>query len=258
MLCSKVRKRLSEFYDGVLGADASVQVVQHLKQCESCRKELDALEMLHDRLNSLKRIPAPDYLFNLVQNQLENRRKYTWRVRFKDAVSLYWSRIRTTEGLFYWTRALGTLTTALFFCLISSSIDPFYTTFQSPVKGRSVFYMADSKNFCENFSRNFGVISPESYKRNDRYDPAINDQWLLDFGKNVSTKADEEAFTIVTAVDSNGSATIQNVVESSDDQDLLDSFNDMISLAQFRPAINNGQIIKSQWIMKFSKITVYE
>ena len=52
MLCKKVLPLLSEFFDGVLDDDTSVQVSQHLGQCIRCRKEFNGLSALLTMLNS--------------------------------------------------------------------------------------------------------------------------------------------------------------------------------------------------------------
>ena len=69
MLCKKVSKLLSEFFDGVLDADMSARVSQHLKRCEKCRKELDIFSILHGRV-SRPRGAGPPRTFPSIENTL--------------------------------------------------------------------------------------------------------------------------------------------------------------------------------------------
>jgi len=256
MLCSTVSRRLSEFFDGVLDDEMTLQVSQHLKQCEDCQKELDALSRLHGKLNSLTRIPAPEYLHHLVQTRLSERKNNTWSRQIKDAFAFRWSRIRTTEFQFYWTRALGIAMTACCLFVISSSIDPFYLG-SVQAAGRSVIYKEDSKKMQNEISRNFGGV-PMIKLPERNYSPALHDEYLVDFLENATSDSDEDALTSVIEVDPSGTGTIQNVIESPNDEKLLDSFKDTIAWARFRPGVKDGQPVSSLMILKYFKMTVHE
>ena len=256
MLCNTVSKRLSEFFDDALDDETAFQVSQHLKQCENCRKELDALSNLHGRLNSLTRIPAPEYLYHLIQTRMLEKKNNTWIRQIKDALAFRWSRIRTTGGQFYWTRALGVVMTAFFLFVISSSIDPFYQGGSTQASGRSVIIQEDSTRIGIQISRNFGGVPMKLPERN--YRPALHDDYLLEMGENAASDSDEYDFTVVTEVDSSGTGTIQNIIESPDDRGLLNSVKDAISLARFRPAYKDGRPVSSPLILKFYGTTVYE
>ena len=256
MVCNTVSKRLSEFFDGMLGEEMSIQISQHLKQCDICRKELEALSNLHESLNSLEKIPAPEYLYHLVQTRLSERKNNTWGRQIKDALALRWSRIRTTEVQFYWTRVLGMAMTTFFLFVISSSIDPFYQASIPQGTERSVINKEYSKSVGIEFSRSLGMFQITHDER--QYDAALNEEYLLAFGENDTSESDEDALTVVADIDTIGMARIQNVIESPYDRDLLDSFKDMITLARFRSAIRGGQAVSSHMVLKYCKITVYE
>ena len=180
MVCSTVSKRLSEFFDGVLDDGMSIQISQHLKQCENCRRELETLSKLHEKLNSLKRIPAPEYLHHLVQTRLSERKNNTWGRQIKDAFALRWSRIRTTEVQFYWTRALGIAMTTFFLFVISGSIDRFYPGSASPTYERSAINKEYTDQVCNKVSQTLGVFSITIPERN--YSPALHDGTVISFG----------------------------------------------------------------------------
>lgn len=258
MLCKKVSKLLSEFFDGVLDADMSVLISQHLKQCENCSEELDRLSILHGRLNSIEKIQSPDYLYHMVQVRLANNQKSTWYNWVKDALELRWSRIRTTESQFYWTRALGTVMATLCFCFISISIDPYYTGYSSQVSGRTTISQEYGKQVSMSVGKKFGRFPIEQYSRQLLNDPAIDDLYYILFGESISTAADEESFKVGIVIDSSGTAKIENILEHPDDQSLLESFNSVLTSARCRPASINGRTISQPMVMNISKITVYD
>jgi hypothetical protein len=256
MLCNTVSKRLSEFFDGMLDDEMAFQVSQHLKQCVNCRKELDALSNLHGKLNSLTRIPAPEYLHHLVQTRVLERKNNTWIRQIKDALAFRWSRIRTTEGQFYWTRALGLAMTAFFLFVISSSIDPFYKIGVTQASERSVIDNEYSKSVRNRFSRSIGMLSIDFPEKS--YGSTLNTKQLLEFGESATSDWDEDAITGVIEVEPNGAGKIQYVITSPYDRKLLDSFINAIALTRFRPEFRNGQPVSSQLVIKHITTTVYE
>ena len=257
MLCDKVSKLLSEFFDGVLDAEMSVRISQHLKQCENCREELDRLSILHDRLNSIEKTQAPDYLYHMVQLRLANKNKGTWYNRVKDALALRWSRIRTTEVQFYWTRALGTLMATLCFCFISSSVDPFQMGYPSQAARRSTISPELKKEFSMSLGEIFGRMPIEQYSRHLLIEPAIDDMYFILLGESILGAADEESFKVVTTIDSSGTAKIVNVLERPYDQSTLKNFNSVLISARCRPASINGRTISQPMVIIGSKISVY-
>ena len=263
MLCKKVSKLLSEFFDGVLDADMSVRISQHLKQCENCSVELDRLSVLHRKLNSIDKIPAPDYLYHMVQVRLANKKKSTWYDRMKDALALHWSRIRTTEVQFFWTRPLGTLMATLCFCFISLSIDPFNPGNTAAMDGRSNFSQEYQQEFIGSFRSYFHRPSLEQIIKDDQIGPAMDMQSLISFGErfreSVSDKKDND-FKLVTKVDSSGTANTISWVspEVPVGRDLLPVLNQVIEEARYRPARKKGRSVSSWLVVIFNGITVYD
>ena len=262
MLCKKVSKLLSEFFDGVLDADMSARVSQHLKRCAKCRKELDSLSILHGRMRSMEKLQAPDYLYQLVQNRLTDRSKNSWRNQLKDAVSFRWSRIRTTEVQFYWTRMLGTLMAAFCFCfVIISAIDPFSEGHNMQAAGRS----ANSNESIQEFNLAMGEIGGrlpiEKIKKDDYVGPEIDIQSLIDIGKDHvdsgSDSKENENFSVLLGVDNKGKGKLDNVIEMPENRDLLPSLNNLIEGARFRPASMNGRSVSSLMFLIFNNITVF-
>ncbi len=256
MLCKKVVPLLSEYFDNVLDAVTTVQVSQHLGQCLQCRKELKSLSALHGKLRSLNGVQAPEYLDRLVQRRLNSMHQNSWRNRLRNELERRWSRIRTTEGMWYVTRALGTVMTSVFFFLIARTISPLYIDVNAPVEERKVLLSAYGQQVGKHFLANFGMLPPQrtySYKSV----PAINHQYLKSFGESISQDGDDYDFSLLTYVDRSGQAVAQSVVEHPNAESFLNDFNKVISSGRFAPAKKDGEAVPSYMILMFSKISVY-
>jgi len=257
MLCKKVLPLLSEFFDEVLDADTAVQVSQHLSQCINCRKEFNSLSAIHAKLESLGQVPAPQSLRHLVHHRLANMHQDSWRVRLQSELERCWSKIRTIEGMWYATRALGTVVTSLFFLLMARAFSPYYIDGNAPVEEPKVPLSAYGQQVGKHVLARLGMLPPQklyTYKR----DPAINGQYLSNFGQSISQAGDDYDFSVVTYVDRSGLAKIQSVVEHPNAESFLNDFNKVISSGRFAPARKNGEAVPSYMVLMFSKISVYD
>jgi hypothetical protein len=263
MLCEKVLPLLSEYFDEVLDADTAIQVSQHLGQCPGCQKELDDLSAIHGKLGSLKGIRAPEYLRDLVRLRLANVNQDRWRVRIQDALERRWSIIRTTEGMWYMTKALGIIMASVFFFLIPHSIDPLEIVASSSMPERRVYTSAEKKQVALNVVAKLGMLPKEDLKelkkpRQPETKAAIHDQYLSEFGQSISQDGNDYDLAVVTYVDRRGQGIVQNVLEHPNAQSFLNSFNKVISSGRFAPARENGEAVPSHMLLMFSKISVYE
>jgi hypothetical protein len=257
MLCKRVLPLLSEYFDEVLDADIAVQVSQHLHQCLNCRKELKDLSALHDKLRSVKRVETPDYLHNLVQHRLAAKHRDSWRTNVRSELERRWSKIRTIEGMWYMTRAMGTVVASVFLFLISISISPYYMNVNAPVNEPSVLISPYGQEVMMNVLLRLGMLPVQTVQKHIlKSDPAINDQYLMDFGQSISQTGKDDSLKVLTEVDRSGSARIKKVLEHPADQDLLNNFNEVISSARFRPGSENGQTVSSYLVLIFSKVSV--
>lgn len=253
MLCEKALPLLSQYFDGVLDAETAVQVSQHLGQCISCRRELDALSALHDKLHFMNRIEAPNYLHGLVRRRIDEASRNTWKQMLRNDLERRWSRIRTLEGMWYITRAVGTVMASVFFILITSSITPYYIDVNEPV--RSINLPPDYYQQVKvNVLRRLGM--PVQTQKETRSGPALNDLYLFEFGQKISQTGKDDALSVVAEVDRSGSAKIRDVLVYPSDKNLLNNFNEMITTARYRPASKNGQAVRSHINIVFSKVLV--
>lgn len=252
MLCEKVLPLLSEYFDDVLGADGTVQVSQHLDQCIGCRKEFKSLSALHGKLRSLKGIQAPERLRHMVQYRLAHMHEDSWWAGLKNGLERRWSKIRTTEGMWYLTRALGTAMTSIFLFLMSSAIAPLYTVNAQATEPCPALMQQVAMNVLAKL----GML-PAPKIRVTKSDPAINDQYLENFGQSISQAGNDYDFSVLTYVDRSGQGKIQNVIDHPNAHSFLNVFNEVISSGRFSPARKNGEAVPSYIVLMFSKISVY-
>jgi hypothetical protein len=259
MQCEKVLSLLSEYIDEALDADKVVQISQHFQQCSNCQVELKRISTLRNKLKLLGNIQAPPYLYNLIQHRLTDEKQDTWRISLRSALEYRWSRIRTTEALWYVTRALGTITACLFLFMITSAINPTYIKADSSPWAGNIFNSAYQRDVGKGVIRNLGLASMDTIKRpGDRRDPMINNQYFVEFGQSASFNEQEDDFSVLAVVDRNGAAKIQDVIKYPEDKNLLNEFNNVITSARFHPAIENGRAVTKPIVMIFSKISVYD
>jgi hypothetical protein len=252
MLCRKVLSLLSEYIDEVLDPDAAIQVFQHLDRCESCRKESESLSTIRQKLRSLPAVQAPQCLRGLIQIRLSVGRKESMIASIRNVLERRWSIIRTTEGIWYWTRALGTVTSAFFFLLICSVVTPYYLIMERPsaeLMPRSTDYR---NQVVVSTQKKFGmnpVRCPDS-----RTDPALNGLYFLELGQDVSDNDDN--LSVLVTVDPDGAGQIQNVIEYPKNKKLLSRVNAMITTARYRPGSKNGQAVSSKMVIMNTNISV--
>jgi anti-sigma factor (TIGR02949 family) len=260
MECRKVLSRLSEFIDDALDPNTALQVSQHLNCCENCRKEYESLKNIQQKLRSISITQTPKHLRNLIQIRISARRE-PWQVCLRNALERRWSIIRTTEGIYYWTKALGTAMTAIFFFLITIAGTPYYMDGNAKLDENARNQIL-SPEYRQQLAINVMKImsgekpQPEP-KITGRRDPAIHPQYLLNLGRSVSESGRDETASVVAVVDPDGAAKTQDVLEYPSDQTLLSSLNEMIATARCRPASKNGQTIPSHMILMFSTISVH-
>ena len=262
MLCKKVLPLLSEFLDGVLDADRAVQVNQHLGQCIPCRKEFNSLSALQNKLRSLDGVRAPEVLHRLVKIQIA---KEPWPARARNELERYWSVIRTTETVWYATRALGTVMAFMFFVMMPNAITPYIVVQAQDAQRASItptyYCLGRQPDYRHSVSRslakNFGMAPARNQVLPNRTDPAaINDQYLLEFGRSTSDGGKDDNLTVAATVDRSGAAKVETVLEHPSDKALLTTIRDLISSARFRPASENGQAVASTIVFTFSKVFV--
>lgn len=258
MVCRKILPLLSEFLDEALDADVSVQVSQHLHQCVRCRTEYEKIAAIRSRLQSLQKIQAPEYLRHLVHHRIAELQQNSWRNTLRYEVERRWSLIRTTGCMWYVTRAVGTVMTAVFFFLISSTaISPLYLEVDARSEERDSLTFSYGRQVSKNVLANLGMIpGPQSQILVSKNKPAINDLYFVKFEEGNSEKDSEDTLSVVTTVDPSGDAKIQNVLEYPNNKDLLVKFSEMIESAKCRPASRNGKAVPSHIVLTYSTVSV--
>lgn len=259
MKCREASNRLSLLLDGRLEPSEASEVTRHLDLCPNCRGEYDRLSKLQSRLQSLERVQCPEYLPDLLEIRLASARKETFLGGLRAALEYRWSRIRTTEARWYWTRVLGTVSSFLFFFVIYSVLNQFFVALQAGPSDRGGISQAESQKVVQNVLKNLGMMPVAAQKKPiGATTPDINGLYLLSIGQDAMKSSQDGTFSVVTAIDRMGAARIQNVLEYPADRTLLAEFSNMISSARCRPARLNGRAVDSVLVLTFSKISVYE
>jgi len=76
MECSRAKKLLSDYLDGILDSRSGAQLELHLLGCTGCRQEHDALKALVSELNRLEPVKSPPDFLDQIHERLESR---SWR-----------------------------------------------------------------------------------------------------------------------------------------------------------------------------------
>jgi len=201
MVCGKVLKRLSEFIDEALDHDTALQVSQHLNSCQKCREEHESLLAIQRKLRSISVVQPPKHLRNLVQMRLSARSE-PWKERLRNALERRWSIIRTTEGSYYWTKALGTALTTIFFLLLTISGTPYYLDLNAKLDENAKKQILLSPEYRQllaiNVLKNIGMEKSQPEQPiTGRRNPAIHPEYLHNFGKSVSESGRDETMSAV-------------------------------------------------------------
>jgi hypothetical protein len=261
MVCKKILPLLSEFYDEALDTKTTMLVSQHLNRCVQCRTEYDKISVIQSKLQTLRGVQAPEYLHGLVQHRIAEMRQNTWRKTLRYELERSWSLIRTTERIWYVTRALGTVMTAIIFFVISSTaIAPLCLEVNAKAEEREGLTLAYGKQVSRSVLANLGMHSSQTPLQQpiliSKNNPAINDLYFVIFEEGNSTKEKSDTLTVVTAIDPSGVAKIQDVLEYPTDKNTLIKYNEMISSAKYRPASKNGKAVPSFIVMTYSTVSV--
>ena len=73
MKCVEVLSLLSPYQDGELDRKKSISIKLHLKDCESCRREFDRLELVEGMISGLIEIEPPNSFNALIMDKIKNR-----------------------------------------------------------------------------------------------------------------------------------------------------------------------------------------
>ena len=259
MKCQETQKHLSPLIDNMLDNAIYIRVSTHLDECAECRRELRRLRALRAGLASLGSVSSPEFLKHLIQTQLETTLRERWQARLRRNLEYKWSRVRTTEGLWYATRMAGTAMTVVLFFVLYTAMSPVYFSLRPPLPERSVVSQDRPQQLAVNVLNHLGLTSTAAFRRRVSSSEAmISDLYFLKFGQSASHGGADDTVTLFTTVDRKGSAKIQNVLEYPSDTTLLANFSEMIASARCRPAIHNGKAIDSPLVLTFSKISVYD
>jgi hypothetical protein len=256
MRCEKVLGQLALYVDGMLDREVSGAISQHLRGCTTCSRELERHGLLMESLRQLPPVPAPKFLYDLVELKINRARQDSWIHTLRSAWEYRWSRIKTTEGVWYLTRLMGSLATLVLFISIYSAMNPLYLSLADQIPTHIDWPQTPpSQRLVYNVQKIFGM--PEAQKRPYRSSEAkLNDLYLYNLSQSASRTAYNDTVSVVAIVDRNGNAKVQDVIDYPVDDSLLSDCTEMINSAGWRPASQNGRAVDSRQVFIFSKIIV--
>ena len=88
--CADIQKKLADYAVGALDDDLAERVELHLRECESCRRELAALERVAELLQPIETSDPPPDLWLRIRSRLEPRgaRKPVWQRYWRPALAM--------------------------------------------------------------------------------------------------------------------------------------------------------------------------
>jgi hypothetical protein len=160
-------------------------------------------------------------LHRLVQLQLA---KEPWLARVRNELERYWSIIRTTETMWYATRALGTVMAFMFFVLMPNAVTPYLVVQAQDAQRASItpaFYCLGQQpayrhNVSRTLTKKLGMAPAPNQVPRGRTDPAAISDFTWEYGWYIRAG---RTIPVVTTVDRNGAA-VETVLEQPFDKTL--------------------------------------
>jgi len=214
--------------------------------------------MLQNGLRKLQPVRTPAYLRDLVEIKIRATRQDSWRSALRSAFEYRWSRIRTTEGMWYLTRLSGVMATVIMFIAICASVSPMNLEFVDQLSARGAMSQTQrSQQLGIGVLTHLGITSTQAQRIPiSSSGPKINDLNMVNFGQSAPSTAQDDTVSVVAIVDRNGTAKIQDILEYPADESLLSAYAQMIMSANWRPASRNGRAVDSQVPLTYTRIYV--
>ncbi len=74
MKCSQIRKKLSAFSDSEVSEKEKKLILEHLKSCDSCRKELEELAQVSDVLNVMDEVQVSPFFITRLKQRIADQK----------------------------------------------------------------------------------------------------------------------------------------------------------------------------------------
>jgi predicted anti-sigma-YlaC factor YlaD len=96
MQCTEIRQLISSYIDDQLGLDEKKAFAIHIRNCSTCREELEEVQSVHELFTSAERFTAPYGFTARVMASLETKEPFRLRAFF----TLRPFALRAVEGAF--------------------------------------------------------------------------------------------------------------------------------------------------------------
>jgi len=98
----KIKELISSYHDGVLSTDQKNLVEEHIKECDSCRKELEEMERFEEVMDKMELKKPPKEVWQVYWSSIYNRleRRIGWILLSIGAIIvLFYGGYKAVEGI---------------------------------------------------------------------------------------------------------------------------------------------------------------
>jgi hypothetical protein len=237
MICDETQRSFSAYLDDALAPEACGALESHLEACPFCRQRLSEMRALVRGLSGLRRPTAPAALTRAVEDAILIERAARTAQPFVPAwlVALRWIEPRVMPY------TVGALTSALLFFTLANALRP---------------HMRLLRDLAQAVRQEPGEISvPAPYSTES---PSLNPSGDLLRVLNDTSRGDDD-ITIVANVFSNGSASLEEVMQPPRNQLMLKEVEDALRRTPaFVPASLDRRPQTMRVVISLSKVNVRE
>ncbi|MGI8784723.1 MAG: hypothetical protein ACR2L2_13860 [Acidobacteriota bacterium] len=178
---------------------------------------------------------APPVLNRLVGHHIREFKPWSWPSLLRDACEEVIFNLRHLDRRLLWSKAAAVpITMGLFFSILAN--------FDS---GRSISY--ETYPF---------LVESLPFSVEQKSQAQVPELPFMEFLDATRAIAGEDEMTVLAIVSRRGNASIGNVVDYPRHQELFRAVRRNVGSTYFRPAVFNGQRVKSYVVLSFSKIDV--
>lgn len=255
MTCKNVRRSSSDYIDHALSGDELREFERHLRACARCYLRVEELRKLQEILIGLELPSPPAHLKNLLDRRIEAENQKKFFVALKALCNELTYPFRQIEkrdiliGL-----AILPVTLLLFLAILIQ--------IYIPPKSSSIDQIIDltlpSREFSERLARaNLAQRRAKQQIPLPLTPARMGNTYLVNFAQSTYDAPRDDSFAVMTFINKDGRATIEEVIEYPQDTALLKKFDSMITSVRFQPARYKSRAVDSYLILIFNKIIVF-
>jgi hypothetical protein len=216
--CANTRKLMSSFIDSMATFSEAERVEAHVSTCDPCHRQLQSLISMRSLLTRIEKPPVPEDLMLETRVRLSHERNRNLLVRLE-------TQFNNILRPFAIPAILGVSLTTLFFGILLASLASNATAMaETRIAEKPVFALYQPVRTTDPTMARFASSD--------------NQNW-------------DEPLMIETDVDGDGRVTEYRIISGPHGDDVNRWIREVLSLAQFTPAIAFGKPIGSKIILSF-------